>query len=114
MIGRDPRRLSRLSQTFKPGRISGITNVLDSTFKRSGILDIPSLSERDSDSRGRLQSYAREADYFDNRDSMLELKHNLYLAKQSQATINFNRFQSSINSKYLTPRERIMLRMQQR
>lgn len=48
-FGFDPRRISRLSQPFRPGKISGITNVSNSTFnKRSGILDIPSMSERDS------------------------------------------------------------------
>ena len=113
----DLRRISRLSQAFRPGKISGITNVMDSTFKRSGILDIPTMSERDSDSRNSrsrgLQSYARDLEQLERRDSMLEFKHNLYLAKQSQATINFNKMQSIINSK-LTPRERIIARMQQK
>jgi hypothetical protein len=47
------------------------------------------------------------------QNSMLAYKDINFLAKQSQAT-GFHPLQSNVNSKYLSPRERILARMQQK
>lgn len=77
------------------------------------------MSERDSLSgQGSGQRYqnpafsvTREMDMYGKKDSMLGYK-NKQMAKASVATGFQNNQSSAINSKYLSPRERILARMQ--